>query len=135
MIERVYLISTQSAMSEITDHSGLFRLNGTLPEQSKLAFGKRAQNVRLSSKLIGWNINIQIDAPGKNTLSLEDRIQKAVDDLAADTGLDKATAGALVSRGYLSAGDLMDADAEELMNLPGVDADALQQALDELNAR
>ena len=105
------------------------------PEQSKLAFGKRAQNVRLSSKLIGWNINIQIDEPGKNTVSLEDRIQKAVDTLAADTGLDKATASALVSRGYLSAGDLLDADAEELMNLPGVDADALQQTLDELNAR
>ena len=105
------------------------------PEQSKLAFGKRAQNVRLSSKLIAWNINIQIDDPGKNALSLEDRIQKAVDDLAADTGLDKATAGALVSRGYLSTRDLMDADAEELMNLPGVDADALQKALDELNAR
>ena len=105
------------------------------PEQSKLAFGKRAQNVRLSSKLIGWNINIQIDEPGKNTVSLEDRIQKAVESLAADTGLDKATAGALVSRGYLSAGDLLDADAEELMNLPDVDADALQQTLDELNAR
>ena len=105
------------------------------PEQSKLAFGKRAQNVRLSSKLIGWNINIQIDEPGKNTVSLEDRIQKAVDTLAADTGLDKATASALVSRGYLSAGDLLDADAEELMNIPGVDADALQQTLDELNAR
>ena len=105
------------------------------PEQSKLAFGKRAQNVRLSSKLIGWNINIQIDEPGKNTVSLEDRIQKAVDNLAADTGLDKATASALVSRGYLSAGDLLDADAEELMNIPGVDADALQQTLDELNAR
>ena len=105
------------------------------PEQSKLAFGKRSQNVRLSSKLIGWNINIQIDEPGKNTVSLEDRIQKAVDTLAADTGLDKATASALVSRGYLSAGDLLDADAEELMNIPGVDADALQQTLDELNAR
>ena len=61
--------------------------------------------------------------------------QQVVNDLAADTGLDKATASALVSRGYLSAGDLLDADAEELMNIPGVDADALQQTLDELNAR
>ena len=30
-------------------------------ENSRLAFGKKAQNVRLAQKLIGWNINIIID--------------------------------------------------------------------------
>lgn len=104
------------------------------PEQSKLAFGKRAQNVRLSSKLIGWNINIQIEE-GVKAASLEDKIEQAVAALAKEAKLSKAAAGVLVSNGYLTVGDLLDADEEELLNLPGIDVDELQDALDELNDR
>ena len=103
------------------------------PEQSKLAFGKRAQNVRLSSKLIGWNINIQIEESAKAS-SLEDKIAQAVNALAAAANIDKITAEVLVSNGYLTCDDLREADAGELMNLPGIDADTLQAALDELDA-
>ena len=102
------------------------------PEQSKLAFGKRAQNVRLSSKLIGWNINIQIDE-GNKAASLEDRIAKAVKNLAQELNIDKITAEVLVSNGYLSGDDLKEADFEELANLPGIDADSLENALKGLN--
>ena len=102
------------------------------PEQSKLAFGKRAQNVRLSSKLIGWNINIQIDENTK-VASLEDRIENAVKNLAQEANIDKITAEVLVSNGYLSCSDLLEADEEELLNLPGIDADALEDALKGLN--
>ena len=104
------------------------------PEQSKLAFGKRAQNVRLSSKLIGWNINIQIDEPQK-AVSLEDKIENAVAALASAAGVDKITAEVLVSNGYLTVDDLLDADSDELMNLPGIDADEMQSVLDKLNDR
>ena len=102
------------------------------PEQSKLAFGKRAQNVRLSSKLIGWNINIQIEE-GSKGFSLEDKIASAVNTLAEEAGIDKITAEVLVSNGYLSCSDLLEADEEELLNLPGIDADALEDALKGLN--
>ncbi len=104
------------------------------PEQSKLAFGKRAQNVRLSSKLIGWNINIQIEEPLKN-VTFEDKINQAVNALAEAVGINKKTAEVLVSNGYLAVDDLLDADSEELMNLPGIDAEELQAALDKLNDR
>lgn len=104
------------------------------PEQSKLAFGKRAQNVRLSSKLIGWNINIQIEEPLKN-VTFEDKINQAVNALAEAVGINKITAEVLVSNGYLAVDDLLDADSEELMNLPGIDAEELQAALDKLNDR
>ena len=79
-------------------------------------------------------INIQIDEPQKN-ISLEDKIENAVAALASAAGVDKITAEVLVSNGYLSVDDLLDADSDELMNLPGVDADELQTALDKLNAR
>ena len=104
------------------------------PEQSKLAFGKRAQNVRLSSKLLHWDINIQIEEPLKN-ITFEDKINQAVNALAAAAGIDKIAAEVLVSNGYLTVDDLLDADSEELMNLPGIDAEELQAALDKLNDR
>ena len=104
------------------------------PEQSKLAFGKRAQNVRLSSKLLHWDINIKIEEPLKN-ISFEDKIEQAVAALAESAGICKLTAEVLVSNGYLTVEDLLDADSEELMNLPGVDEDELQSALDNLNDR
>ena len=102
------------------------------PEQSKLAFGKRAQNVRLSSKLIGWNINIQIEEGNKSAASLEDKIASAVNMLAEEAGVDKITAEVLVSNGYLSCDDLREADAEELLNLPGIDEDMLSSVLEKL---
>lgn len=104
------------------------------PEQSKLAFGKRAQNVRLSSKLITWNINIQIDENVSKPATLEDKIEQAVNALAAAVDVDKITAEVLVSNGYLSADDLREADPEELLNLPGIDADELEEVLSKLNA-
>ncbi|MBO5923620.1 MAG: transcription termination factor NusA, partial [Lentisphaeria bacterium] len=104
------------------------------PEQSKLAFGKKAQNVRLSANLLGYKINIQIEEALK-TVSLEDKIVQAVTALSEAAGIDKLTAEVLVSNGYLSVDDLLDADSDELMNLPGMDADELQTALDKLNAR
>lgn len=102
------------------------------PEQSKLAFGKRAQNVRLSSKLIGWNINIQTDE-GPKTESLEDKIMHAVDELAESFGVSRATARVLVANGYLSTADLRAAEFEDLLGLPDIDAGELREAWDNLN--
>ena len=97
------------------------------PEQSKLAFGKRAQNVRLSSKLIGWNINIQTEE-GAKTESIEDKIMHAVDELAESFGVSRATARVLVANGYLSMDDLKAADLDDLLALAEVDAEELREA-------
>ena len=97
------------------------------PEQSKLAFGKRAQNVRLSSKLIGWNINIQTEETPK-TESIEDRVMHAVDELSESFGVSRATARVLVANGYLSMDDLKSASLDDLLALSDVDAAELREA-------
>ncbi len=102
------------------------------PEQSKLAFGKRAQNVRLTGKLLRWDIKIQIDDNNSKASSLEDKIASAVKNLANAAGIDAVTAEVLVANGYLSCDDLRDADADELMNLPGIDADVIEEMLNKL---
>ena len=68
-------------------------------------------------------------------VALEDKIEQAVAALADSAEISKVTAGVLVSNGYLTVNDLLDADSNEIMNLPGVDADELQSALDKLNDR
>ena len=57
---------------------------------------------------------------------------QAVNALSSEAGIDKITAEVLVSNGYLTCDDLREADAEELFNLPGIDADELEEVLNKL---
>jgi N utilization substance protein A len=91
------------------------------PDQSRLAFGKKAQNVRLSSKLIGWNINIQIIEPKKEE-SMEDKIRKAAIALAEHAGIAEDTAFTLVSNGYVSLEGIISAGQDEILAIDGIKA-------------
>ena len=90
------------------------------PDQSRLAFGKKAQNVRLSSKLIGWNINIQIIEPQKEE-SMEDKIRKAATNLAETAGISEDTAFKLVSNAYVSLEGILAAGQDEILAIEGID--------------
>ncbi len=71
------------------------------PDQSRLAFGKKAQNVRLSSKLLGWNMNIVVVDPNK-TETIEEKLKHAVENLADSLKISKAIAEKLVKNGFVS---------------------------------
>ena len=89
------------------------------PDQSRLAFGKKAQNVRLSSKLIGWNINIQVIEPEKEE-SMEDKIRKAAATLAEHSDISEDTALKLVNNGYVSLEGIISAGQEEILAIDGI---------------
>ena len=92
------------------------------PDQSRLAFGKKAQNVRLSSKLIGWNINIQIIEPKKEE-SMEDKIRKAAASLAETAGISEDTALKLVNNAYVSLEGILAAGQDEILAIEGIDTE------------
>ncbi|MDD5698561.1 MAG: transcription termination factor NusA [Victivallaceae bacterium] len=96
------------------------------PDQSRLAFGKKAQNVRLSSKLIGWNINIQVIEPKKEE-SMEDKIRKAAGALAEAAAISPDTALKLVNNGYVSLEGVLAAGQDELLAIEDIDADAIKK--------
>jgi len=96
------------------------------PDQSRLAFGKKAQNVRLSSKLIGWNINIQIIEPRKEE-SMEDKIRKAAVALAEHADISEDTAFKLVSNGYVSLEGIIAAGQDEILAIDGISAKDLNK--------
>ena len=101
-------------------------------EQSKLAFGKKAQNVRLSSKLLGWNISIQT-AGEKPTESLEDKIRRASKALAKELDIREETAYTLVCNGYVSVEGVKTAGRAQILEIPDIDAAEIEAAFDRLD--
>jgi len=89
-------------------------------EQLSLAIGKRGQNVRLTAKLLGWNVNIQKD---ESDISFEEKVVKAIDGLAGVNGISRENAEALVKAGFLTIEGILAADVSELEETAGFDAE------------
>jgi N utilization substance protein A len=111
-------------------------------DQLSLAIGKRGQNVRLGSRLCGWDIDITTQG------ELEQKIEKATRAFCEIDGLDEELANALVGQGYLSYDDLEVIEPDRLMELGDLtmeQVDAIvaqaevralqQEAIDEQNKR
>jgi len=80
-------------------------------DQLSLAIGKRGQNVRLGSRLCGWDIEITTQA------ELEQKIEKATAQFCEIDGIGDELANALVGQGYLSYDDLEVIEPDRLMEL------------------
>ncbi len=81
-------------------------------DQLSLAIGKRGQNARLTSKLTGWQVDIEAEAVA--TMGFEEKVAQAVQNLAAVPGITKEQADVLVHNGFLSLEDLAQADQDDL---------------------
>ncbi len=93
-------------------------------DQLSLAIGRRGQNVRLASKLCGWDIEIM------TADELEEQIDRAVTGFSQIDGVSEELAQALVEQGYLSYDDLEVIEPEALMEMGGLteeQADAITQ--------
>ena len=101
-------------------------------ENSRLAFGKKAQNVRLAQKLLQWTINIVIDQPEKEE-DFEEKKARAVTSLAEALSVSEAQALILVDHGYLTVDGLRNAAAGELDSLEGIEQATLDSVSRVLN--
>ena len=81
-------------------------------DQLSLAIGKRGQNARLTSKLTGWQIDIEPEAVV--TFGFEEKVAQAVQTIAAIPGITKEQADSLVHAGFLNLDDLLQAEASDL---------------------
>ena len=100
-------------------------------DQLSLAIGKRGQNARLTSKLIGWKIDIEKD---KEDISFEEKVVMAVDDLVRTLGIAKATADKLVHAGFLTADGIAAADAADLQEQAGLDPETAKAVKNAVSA-
>ncbi len=88
------------------------------PDQLSLAIGKRGQNARLTSKLTGWHVDIEAEAVQQ--MGFEQKVAQAVDAIAAIPGLTREQADILVHRGFLSLEDLLQAEYNDLAEIPEI---------------
>jgi len=79
-------------------------------DQLSLAIGKRGQNVRLASKLVGWDIDV------RSRESIEENIKN----LTALKAVGKKAASILVDAGYNDLRTLVKTQAKELSKLKGI---------------
>src|SRR5471030_197498 len=98
-------------------------------DQLSLAIGKRGQNARLSSKLTGWQVDIEPEVVV--TKGFEEKVAEAVQSLAAIPGITKEQASVLVHNGLLRLEDLLQADVSDLAGIPelGEQAAAILEAV------
>jgi N utilization substance protein A len=83
-------------------------------DQLSLAIGRRGQNVRLASKLCGWDIEIMTRE------ELDEQIERAVSGFSALEGMDDALAEKLVGEGFLSYDDLSVIEPDAFMEMGGL---------------
>jgi N utilization substance protein A len=86
-------------------------------DQLSLAIGKRGQNVRLASKLCGWDIEIMTRD------ELDEQIERAVMGFSALEGVESELAEKLVGEGFLSYDDLSIIEPDALMEMGGLSAE------------
>lgn len=90
-------------------------------DQTSLAIGRRGQNVRLASKLCGWDIDIMTQE------ELEKKIEKAVAQFSSIEGIDEDLANRLVAEGYLSYDDLSVIEPDDLMEMGGLTEEQVER--------
>jgi N utilization substance protein A len=91
-------------------------------DQLSLAIGKRGQNARLTSKLTGWQIDIEPETVV--TFGFQEKVALAVHNLASIPGLTSEQAEALVHAGFHSLDDLVNAGQEDLEEIESLKAHA-----------
>ncbi len=88
------------------------------PDQYSLAIGKRGQNVRLTSKLTGWHVDV---TKAMSLASFEDQKAEAIKNLAETFSVSNAVATQLADAGFLTVEGIVECDEEGFIASTGLD--------------
>jgi len=98
-------------------------------DQLSLAIGRRGQNVRLASKLSGWDIEIMTQE------ELAESIDRAVEGFSGLEGMTQELAEKLVEEGFLSYDDLSIIEPDDLMQMGGLSEDQVNRIVEQAEER
>jgi N utilization substance protein A len=85
-----------------------------LDDQLSLAIGRRGQNVRLASKISGWNLDVTSETDYNRAL------KEAYNSLLSLDGIGEATATNLYQGGFRSVEDVAKSNIDELIQVKGI---------------
>jgi len=93
-------------------------------DQLSLAIGKRGQNVRLASKLVGWSLDIKSEAEKKSEVEAEmERMAEASRELGSLPGIDASVSQCLLDAGFRTIEEVSLASLEDLTGIEGIEED------------
>lgn len=98
-------------------------------DQLSLAIGRRGQNVRLASKLCGWDIEIMTRE------ELDEQIERAVTGYSELDGVDDSLAERLVGEGFLTYDDLSVIEPDALMAMGDLTAEQVDEIVSQAERR
>ena len=101
-------------------------------DQLSLAIGRRGQNVRLASKLVGWDINVMTQE------SLDQQLDISIEAFSVIPQMPPELVENLVSQGFFTFDDLSVIEPDELLEMSGLsqeDVDAIIEFADEESLR
>jgi len=134
------------APAKITRVSPIHHEDGTMSldcvvedEQLALAIGKKGQNVRLASALIGLKIEIkgETEVKGEVAEALTRMLQTSrmrQTPVSEIPGIGEKTATKLADAGLVSLADVLEKSAEELAEIPGIGGATAEKILDAAGA-
>ncbi len=98
-------------------------------DQLSLAIGRRGQNVRLGSKLCGWDIEIMTRD------ELEEQLEGALMGFMEIEEVDEELADRLVGEGFLTYDDLSIIEPDDLMEMGGLAEEQVNRIVEEAETR
>ena len=98
-------------------------------DQLSLAIGRRGQNVRLASKLCGWDIELMTRE------ELDEQIDRAVAGFSEIEGVDEKLAMKLVEEGYMSYADLTIIEPDDLMAMGELTTEQVDHIVEQAEVR
>jgi N utilization substance protein A len=94
-------------------------------DQRSLAIGRKGQNVRLASKLCGWDVEIMTRE------ELEADIEKAIEGYALIEGIDAELADRLVGEGFLTFDDLSIIEPNDLAQMGNISMEEAEAIIEQ----
>lgn len=92
-------------------------------DQLSLAIGRRGQNVRLASKLVGWDINVMTQE------SLDEQLDISIEAFSVVPKMPPELAENLVSQGFFTFDDLSVIEPDELMEMSGLSQEDVDEVI------
>ncbi|HET9218501.1 MAG TPA: transcription termination factor NusA [Terriglobia bacterium] len=124
-VSRVAILdSTEKIMEMVVEDS-----------QLSLAIGKKGQNVRLASKLIGWRIDIKSEEEKRAEIESQiNQMQESVPTpIESMQGLTQSLVQKLATSGITTIEQLADLAPEDLENIPGIGSKTVEKIKDVLS--
>jgi len=121
-------------LRSVTIDEGERRIHVTVDEEElSKAIGRRGQNARLTSQLIGWDVQVQKDESAQE--QFDAKVQEAIDNMVERTELDSGVAARLVTAGMIMPEMILGLEPSDIVEETDLDAGQAAAIINQVTAK